>query len=268
MSGFLERMARASRDRAAALRAPPAAPARPRVPLALGTFDVLAEIKPRSPALGPLAPAEADLVGRAQAYAAAGAAAISVLTEPTAFGGSLEVLTAIADALDGATPVMRKDFIVDVRQVDEARAAGASGVLLIAALTDEATLEALLQRAAERELFVLLECFDERDLASAARLLEREVHAARAAAGELLVGVNARDLRTLAIDPGRLQALAARLPQGAVAVAESGIATPDDARVAAAAGYRAALVGTALMQARDPAELVRGLLGAGREAVS
>lgn len=268
MSGFLERMARASRDRAAALRAPPAAPARPRVPLALGTFDVLAEIKPRSPALGPLAPAEADLVGRAQAYAAAGAAAISVLTEPTAFGGSLEVLTAIADALDGATPVMRKDFIVDVRQVDEARAAGASGVLLIAALTDEATLEALLQRAAERELFVLLECFDERDLASAARLLEREAHAARAAAGELLVGVNARDLRTLAIDPGRLQALAARLPQGAVAVAESGIATPDDARVAAAAGYRAALVGTALMQARDPAELVRGLLGAGRERVS
>jgi indole-3-glycerol phosphate synthase len=264
MSGFLDRMARASRARADAIREPLAAP-RPRVPLALSGFDVIAEIKPRSPSAGPLSRAGEDLARRAVAYAEAGAAAISVLTEPSEFGGSLEHLAEIAAALDGRAPVMRKDFIVDARQLDEARAAGASGALLIVALVDDATLVTLLERAFDLDLFVLLECFDEADLDRAKNLLARERFAARAVSGDLLLGINARDLRTLAVDPGRLEALAPSLPGGVVAVAESGIGDVAGARAAARAGYGAALVGTALMQAGDPGRLVRELLAAGRE---
>lgn len=154
MSGFLERMARASSVRAAAIRGefPEAELARPVVPLRLAGFDLIAEIKPRSPAEGRLTAGDANLdldniAGRAAAYARAGAAAISVLTEPSEFGGALAHLERVVAAVDGAAPVMRKDFLVDPRQVSEARAAGASGVLLIAALQDDTRLAALLDRA-------------------------------------------------------------------------------------------------------------------------
>lgn len=267
MSGFLERMARASAARADAIRGrfTTAELDRPRVPLALSGFDVIAEIKPRSPADGRLAGDADDLPARATQYAAAGAAAISVLTEPSEFGGSLERLTAIVDRLDGSAPVMRKDFIVDPRQLDESRAAGASGVLLIAALADDKKLATLLERAFELGLFVLLECFDEADAARVTALLEAPRFAARAASRELLVGVNARDLRTLAVDPKRLRALAPKLPRQALAVAESGIRDAEGARAAAEAGYQAALVGTALMLTRDPGALLSAMLAAGRE---
>lgn len=273
MSGFLERMARASSVRAAAIRGefPEAELTRPVVPLRLAGFDLIAEIKPRSPAEGRLTAGDANLdldniAGRAAAYARAGAAAISVLTEPSEFGGALAHLERVVAAVDGAASVMRKDFLVDPRQVSEARAAGASGVLLIAALQDDTRLTALLDRAFGLGMFVLLECFDGADLARAAALLDDARYAAPARENELLVGVNARDLRTLAVDPARLRVLAPLLPAGAAAVAESGLHDANDAREAAASGYRAALVGTALMRAPDPGALVESMLEAGRRA--
>jgi indole-3-glycerol phosphate synthase len=150
MSGFLQRMARASLARAeAARRGVPAADLdRPIAPLVLAGFDLIAEIKPRSPAEGRLASGDGDLAGRATAYADAGAAAVSVLTEPSEFGGALSHLETVAAALEhAAVPAMRKDFLVDPWQVVEARAAGASGVLLIAALHDEHGLETLVDRS-------------------------------------------------------------------------------------------------------------------------
>ncbi len=268
MSGFLERMARASAARAAAIGHELAAGDLARPALGLSGFDVIAEIKPRSPAEGRLAADPDALARRALEYADAGAAAISVLTEPEEFGGSLTLLTRIVEAVDGRVPVMRKDFLVAPRQLDEARAAGASGVLLIVALTDDARLAGLLERAFELGLFVLLESFDAADLARTAALLADERCAARAAAGELLVGVNARDLRTLAVDPERLAALAPQLPGSAIAVAESGLHDAADAARAAAAGYGLALVGTALMRAEDPGALLRAMLAAGRAAAA
>lgn len=268
MSGFLQRMARASAARADAIGREFAAAEleQPLVPLRLAGFDLIAEIKPRSPAEGRLADGDAELAGRAARYARAGAAAVSVLTEPSEFGGALAHLERVVAAVDGAAPVMRKDFLVDPRQVAEARAAGASGVLLIAALGDDERLAALLDRAFELGMFVLLECFDEADIARAAALLDVARYAERAKDNGLLVGVNARDLRTLAVDPARRRALAPLLPAGAAAVAESGLHDANDAREAAALGYRAALVGTALMRAPDPGALIDVMLAAGRRA--
>lgn len=264
MSDFLRQMAAASAARAEALAAFRAADFdKPLHPLVLDRFDLIAEIKERSPSEGTLAAKGEARALRARQYAEGGAAAVSVLTEPSRFGGALGHLEEVAAAV--GVPVMRKDFLVDLRQVQEARAAGASGVLLIAAMVTDATLRAMLHCAFELSMFVLLECFDESDLERAAALLKDAAVAEQAAGRRLLVGINSRDLRTLRVDPDRLAALAPRLPKGAIAVAESGI---DDAAAAAgvaASGYRAALVGTALMRARDPAALVRGMLQAGRE---
>lgn len=266
---FLAEMARASRARARELavrttRAELARRARESaapVGLALAPegFDVIAEVKFASPSAGELSDgAGADrAAARARAYAAAGACAVSVLTEPERFGGDLAHLEAAA----GATrlPVMRKDFLVDPLQILEARAAGASGVLLIARLLPGSALQELLACARELHLFVLLEAFDEADL-------ERCASVPLDAGGPgLLVGVNARDLATLAVDRRRSARLAARLPHGVPAVAESGIDGPEDARAAAAAGYELALVGTALMRAADPGAAIAALLAAGRE---
>ena len=268
---FLAQMAAQSRVRARAARsargeasllagcrdtAPP-----PR--LALGAFDLIAEIKRNSPAEGALG-VETDVVARAGSYAEAGAAAVSVLTEPEHFGGSLQDMESAAAALRAArVPVMRKDFLVDPLQVLEARAGGAGGLLLIVAMLGDAALAEMLAAAREQGLFVLLEAFDEADLERAANCLE--------ACGDgppLLVGVNTRDLRTLAVDPARLARLAPRLPAGVPAVAESGLHVPADAAAAATLGYRVALVGTALMRAPDPAAGVAEMLAAGREAVT
>jgi indole-3-glycerol phosphate synthase len=255
------RAARADRAEAALLAACRAAPAPP--PLRLDRFDLIAEIKRHSPAEGAL-PAVTDVAARALDYGAAGAAAVSVLTEPARFGGSLADLGAAACALyPRGVPAMRKDFLVAPWQVLEARAAGAGGVLLIVAMLGDQVLEEMIATAREHGLFVLLEAFDEADL-------ERAAKVPGSAPGEplLLVGVNTRDLRTLAVDAGRLARLAPRLPPGIPAVAESGLHEAADAATAAALGYRLALVGTALMRAANPGQLAAALIAAGRAAAS
>jgi len=267
MADFLEQMAESSRRRVMALSPEwdVAKLDRPVVPLALDRFDLIAELKDHSPAEGALATVGHDRAARAVAYANAGAAAISVLTEPDRFAGSLAHLEEVVDAVaDLRTPVMRKDFLVDPRQVVEARACGASGVLLITAIADDRTLDAMLRAAYELGMFVLLESFDSKDLARTGAILENTEHADRAAARQLLVGVNTRNLRSLAVDPDRLQKLAAELPDGVTAVAESGLKTPADTARVAGYGYTMGLVGTALMKSDDPGRLVADMLQAGR----
>lgn len=271
MSDFLQSMAAASRQRAQNLpaRLPQADLERPSYPLSLAGFDVIAEIKDRSPAEGELARPDADRARRARQYTVAGAAAISVLTEPSRFGGAMSHLREVVDAVsERHLPVMRKDFLVDRRQVLEAKAAGASGVLLIAALLDDRQLTGMLECALDHSLFVLLESFDAQDLERSGKLLRRPRFREAAADARLLVGVNSRNLRTLEVDAARLAQLAARLPEGAIAVAESGISRAEDVAAAAADGYRMALIGTALMRSDDPAALVAALLDAGRRRVA
>jgi indole-3-glycerol phosphate synthase len=267
---FLESMASASRRRVDAARQhlsyetlcvralatppPPALRLHPR-------FDVFAEIKLRSPAAcGDGRPLD-DLPGRAAAYAAGGAAAVSVLTEPSRFDGSIVHLVAAARALDALRlPALRKDFIVDAYQLAEARAAGAGGALLILRILARPELEALVMIARGLGLFLLLEAFDEADLRVA-----RRVVATHGPEG-LLVGVNSRDLSTLQVRPERLHELAGALPDDVPCVAESGLASAADARGIAGAGYRVALVGNALMRQADPRALVREMIDAGRQA--
>jgi len=262
MSDFLLQMAKRSAERAAA-----AGPVRageldkPVVALELGAFDVIAELKSRSPAEGPLAHGGLDRGARARAYARGGAAAISVLTEPSRFDGDIAHLEDVVRAVPD-TPVMRKDFLVETVQVLEARRAGASGVLLITAMLSDAKLRAMLDAAFEFGMFVLLEAFDENDLARTLVLLENPADRDRAAAGRLLVGVNTRNLRTLEVDGARLERLAPLLPD-ARCVAESGLRTADDAAAVAGWGYRLALVGSALMQSSDPERLVSDMRRAG-----
>jgi indole-3-glycerol phosphate synthase len=272
MSGdFLQQMAVASRERVRAARAAcpqaellaraMATPAPPPLRLQADGFDLIAEVKLRSPAAGRLKGPDEDVATRVTTYARAGAAAVSVLTEPTRFDGSLDHLRIVAQAvLPLAVPAMRKDFLVHPYQIIEARAAGAGGVLAILRMLSSAELEALVRQARELELFVLLEAFDERDLERLEGLLDR-------LGGErLLAGVNSRDLQTLQVVPSRLEQLAGRLPQGIPRVAESGVGSAEDARRVAEAGYDLALVGSALMSANDPAALAGAMLSAARTA--
>ncbi len=274
MSAFLDRMRRASEARVSEARSrEPLSASRARVrsmppaprlaPHPTG-FDVIAEVKLSAPSAGVLArPADAATFAadRAKTFARAGAAVISVLTEPSEFGGDLSHLAAAAAAsCDFGVPVLRKDFIVDPLQVFEARAHGAGGILLIARLADAARLRELHDAAREAGLFALLEAFDEQDV-DVARAL-----AASTRDPSLLVGVNVRDLATLGVDRDRLCRLAPLLPRDTPAVAESGIESPSDCARAAALGYRFALIGTALMRAEDPAHAVMEFTSAGRAA--
>ena len=268
---FLGQMAASSRERVRAARAarPQAellaratdTPPPPRLRLQPGGFDLIAELKLRSPAVGQLKGPGEDVAARVTTYARAGAAAVSVLTEPTRFDGSLDHLQAAARALlPLRVPAMRKDFLVDAYQVIEARLAGAGGVLAILRMLPDGELEALVQQARALELFVLLEAFDERDLARLDWALRR-----RGTEG-LLAGVNARDLTTLQVVPSRLEQLARYLPVGIPRVAESGVGSVGDARRVAEAGYDLALVGSALMTGDDPAALASAMLSAARAA--
>jgi indole-3-glycerol phosphate synthase len=270
MSGFLDAMGQASRARADAARAKEPATAlerrvaaTPRAPpLALSAegFDVIAEIKRRSPAAGALAAEGDDWLARAREYARAGAVAVSVLTEPTRFDGALAHLEGVAAALRPlGVPAMRKDFLVDPYQVLEARAAGAGGVLLILRMLSAAQCAELIDAAARCGLFVLLEAFDAEELARAG-----EIAQTRAGRATVLVGLNCRDLQTLAVVPTRFAALAPSLPAAAPAVAESGVATAEDARRLRRLGYRLALVGSVLMTHPDPAAWIRAVLRAAR----
>lgn len=265
MSGFLAEMALASQARLEAARSAQPAPevqariqdAPPVRPLVLRRFDLLAEIKLRSPSQGVLAAtdaAAATCLAQAEAYAAGGAAALSVLTEPTRFDGHLAHLAHVASAV--AIPVMRKDFLVDAYQVLEARAAGASGVLLILRMLADDALEAMVDTARAHGMFVLLEAFDGPELDRATDW----------AGADVLVGLNCRDLASLEVVPSRLDALAARFPAGSIRVAESGLGDAADVERVAFAGYDLALVGTALMGAADPAARVRDMVRAGRAA--
>jgi len=267
MSDFLQSMATSSAERAAAAGTFTSSDFdKPVVPLSLGTFDVIAEIKNRSPAEGTLSYGDCYRNSshrnlRAVAYASGGAAAISVLTEPSRFDGDLSHLEEVVAAVPD-TPVMRKDFLVDPVQILEARKAGASGVLLITTMLSDAKLREMLACAWEHGLFVLLESFDEEDLRRSSALLENSAERDKAENGVLLVGVNTRNLRTLDVDPDRLRNLAPALP-AAKCVAESGLRVPDDAARVAAWGYPMALVGTALMRSDDPAALVAAMRSAG-----
>lgn len=273
-SGFLATMAASSHARVVAARREVsdaalldralAMPAPPRLRLSSQGFDLIAEVKLRSPALGALRGADEDVAARVTQYVEAGAAAISVLTEPSRFDGTLEHLQIAARALGNRAPAMRKDFLVDPYQIIEARVAGAGGVLVILRMIPPEAIASLLDMAARLGLFVLLEAFDEADLALAETFLRTHQAKALQADAPLLVGINCRDLMTLQVVPDRLLQLASHLPRTAPRVAESGVETADDVAQLAKAGYTLALVGGALMKSADPAAKVRELLVAGR----
>lgn len=212
---------------------------------------LIAEIKRRSPSAGPIRPdlAVADV---ARSYAAAGAAALSVLTDREYFGGSLEDLAAARAAV--ALPILRKDFVVDEAQVWEARAAGADAVLLIVRILDDAQLRGLHALARGLGLGVLVEVHD-------AAELERAL-----AAGATVVGVNNRDLDTFRTDLAVTLALAGSVPAVGVLVAESGIGGPEAVDRLAAAGVDAVLVGESLMRAGDIEAAARALASRPRGA--
>jgi indole-3-glycerol phosphate synthase len=255
------RAARAKESEAALERRALGAPAAPR--LALDGFDVIAELKLRSPAAGGLARGDFDARAQLMSYARGGAAAVSVLTEPTEFRGELRHLTDAAAVLKAQRPVMRKDFLTDAYQVLEARAAGAGGVLVILAMLDDATVRALVDCARRCGMFVLLEAFDRADLE---RLAAYDV--APSNGPPLLAGVNCRDLRDLDVRFERFAELGPHLPRHLAAVAESGIGTAADVEAVVAAGFHAALVGSSLMRAADPAAAIAELVAAGRAAVA
>ena len=269
-SDFLSGMASSSRARVTAARAElsevelraraAATPLPPRLKLSARRFDLIAEVKFRSPAAGQLREGNEESVrARVAGYADAGAAAVSVLTEPSRFDGSLRHLEFAVQALAGRIPALRKDFLVDPYQICEARLAGAGGVLVIMRMLSDAEVTALLDCAVEQRLFVLLESFDAADVERAGKVVKQYARST-----ELLVGLNSRDLQTLQVVPGRLEQMARSLPDDVPRVAESGVATAADAGRIAVAGYDVALVGSALMDALEPLQLVRAMISSGR----
>ena len=214
-----------------------------------GRLAVIAEVKRVSPARGVLG-ADVDVAQLARAYAAAGATAISVVTEPKHWGGSLRDLEAVRDAVD--VPILYKDVVVTAYQVLEARRAGADTALLIAEALSDQDLIRIARRAAEFDMGVLVEAHE-------ASAFERAV-AFVAGAGGRMVGINARNLRQpREIDVDRVGKLHALARDDQILVAESGIANVEDAR-RLPARVDAVLVGTALMRAADPGPLIGGLV--------
>lgn len=256
------REARQARSLAGLESAVRAMPAPPPLRLDAAGFDLIAELKLRSPAAGRLGAADEDLAARVVGYARAGAAAVSVLTEPSRFEGSLAHLSTATQLLTPlGVPALRKDFIVDPYQLYEARAAGAGGVLVILRMLPAAELRALLGCASALGLFVLLEAFDEADIE-----LMHELIGAHRGQNTLLAGLNCRDLATLEVVPARLTELGSRLPEAVPRVAESGVTSVEDARRVASAGYSLALVGSALMRGGQAPQLAESLIAAGRAA--
>jgi indole-3-glycerol phosphate synthase len=209
---------------------------------------VIAEVKRASPSKGPLAdiPDPADLAGE---YAAGGARCISVLTEGRWFGGSLEDLVAVRAAVQ--IPVLRKDFVVSTYQVHEARAHGADLVLLIVAALEQNVLVGLLERIESLGMTALVEVHNEEE---ADRALE---------ANAKVIGVNARNLRTLEVDRAVFERIAPGLPNNVVKVAESGVRGPHDLLAYAAQGADAVLVGEGVVVGGNPRQAVADLVAAG-----
>jgi indole-3-glycerol phosphate synthase len=209
---------------------------------------VIAEVKRRSPSKGALAPI-ADPAALAADYEAGGASVISVLTESRRFGGSLADLDAVRARVD--VPLLRKDFVVSSYQVWEARAHGADLVLLIVAALEQPALVSLVERTESLGMTPLVEVHDESELV---RALD---------AGARVVGVNARDLKTLEIDRSVFARLAPRIPDSVVKIAESGVRGPHDLLAYAAVGADAVLVGEAAVTGGDPRQAVADLVAAG-----
>jgi indole-3-glycerol phosphate synthase len=206
---------------------------------------LIAEIKRASPSAGAIADgANASVLARA--YQAGGAAAVSVLTEPRHFHGSVADLQAVRSSV--SVPVLRKDFLVHPAQVIEARASGADAVLLIVAALTDPELRALLEAAEDLGLATLVETHSDEDLR---RALETDAR---------MIGVNARDLESLEVDVEAALARVGKVPEDRIAVFESGVSTRAGVDAALAAGASAILVGEALMRADDPARAVRKLL--------
>lgn len=272
MSGLLTQMTQSSLQRLEQARARESeqalwarasdAPPAPALKLSAEGFDVIAECKLHSPSAGDLSRNTSDVESRVKDYACGGACAISVLTEPLRFGGSLEHLARAAKVLAANNvPVMRKDFLVDPYQVMEGRAAGAGGVLVIVRMLDKSRITALLDCAAMLKMFVLLEAFDAADLNVA-----REVLALRRRHDEqILVGLNCRDLDKLTVELSRLAELADSMPVGFAPVAESGVNSLDDVTTVVKLGYRIALIGTTLMNSPAPRDLLGQMLATGRQ---
>jgi indole-3-glycerol phosphate synthase len=249
-----------ARERAAALgarareieRAAAAAPAPPPFAPALRqgtTVGVIAEVKRRSPSAGGIRE-DLDPVAHARAYVSGGAVALSVLTDERHFGGSLDDLQRVAEAV--AVPTLRKDFILDELQLHEARAAGASAALLIARILEPRRLDALAAAARGLGLGVLIEVHTAAELEAAL------------SAGPAAVGVNSRDLDSFTVDLAVAERLLPLVPAGIPAVAESGIGARADVARLAAAGADAVLVGTSVARSGDPAAAVRALAGVRR----
>ena len=218
----------------AALRRPQNAPLR-----------VIAEVKRSSPSAG-LLRERYDPAGIAASYEEAGASAISVLTEPSRFGGSLDDLARVKDRV--RVPVLLKDFVVHERQVYEARAHGADAALLIVAILSRGQLHEYVSLMKEISLMPLIEVLEPSEIDTA---LE---------AGGAVIGVNNRDLRTLAMRPGWAESLLPSIPPDRVRVGESGYRTRDDLESLERAGADAALVGESLLRAASPGEALRALL--------
>ena len=208
-------------------------------------FNVIAECKRRSPSRGVLRE-DYDPATIAVGYAAAGAAAISVLTEPTFFDGSLDHLAKVRAAVD--IPVLRKDFIVTEYQLLEAKAAGADAVLLIVAALRPAELKVLHDHARRHGLDVLVEAHDAKELAIAID------------AGARIVGINNRNLRTLQVDVHASETLVSQIPAEVIAVSESGLKTAADLTRLKALGYRAFLIGERFMTAAEPGAALADLM--------
>jgi indole-3-glycerol phosphate synthase len=241
----------------AALRERPRRPSK-RTPLdvlaalrrAGGPLRLIAEIKLRSPSAGPLSRALAP-EARAEAYAESGASVVSVLCDAPFFDGSWDHLAAARARLDAtghAVPLLAKDFILDPRQTEEARDRGADSVLLIARIVDATTLKDLARAARDSGLEPLVEVVDERELAAAV------------AAGARLIGVNARDLDSLAMDAGRTARVLEAIPAGVLAVHLSGLKAAADVARVSRGRADAALIGEALMRQDDPRTLLRDMV--------
>jgi indole-3-glycerol phosphate synthase len=259
-TGALGRLTKAAFERAAAIRGVVSelkARARDLVPppsfsAAFGsrvTVGVIAELKRRSPSKGALNPG-LQATARAREYVSGGASALSVLTEPEEFGGALGDLVEIRRVV--AVPLLRKDFHVEEAQVWEGRVAGASAILLIARALEPSRLEALCGAIREAEMEPLLEVRTERELEAAIHLKAP------------LIGVNARDLETLAIDASTVDVLLPQIPADRIAIAESGIVAVGDVMRVAAKGADAVLVGSVLSGAPDGAGAVQALSGVPR----
>ena len=228
-------------------------------------FDIIAEFKHTSPAEGKLVQLSQECGAQASKYAKGGAAAISILTEPSRFNGKIEHLYEVASNIkESSLPAMRKDFLVDTKQIIESRKYGASGLLLIANLLPLKMLRNMLDCAFEHSMFVLLESFDEDDIQKSLMLLKESRYQEKAQEKQLLFGVNSRDLKTLQVNFNRFEEFATKMPSDIIKVAESGINNSNEIQSVKKNGYQMALIGSALMKSTQPELMIREYLIQGR----